>query len=400
MGVYERYKEQGTLSPVSTNTQPTLSPYQRYIQSSGITPKPVEKKRNVVTEFFTNLFDIYRTTPEKFKSTIRQSAEDIQKGEVAKGIAKAGFRTAGDALIAVFAPFSAAIGAVLNKTGGQKIIDDLGNIIADSSGITDLPNFQRFAINHPNAEQDFDRALFLLLAAGEKGQIKPDKQAQEAVRTFTEKITQPKQPTADPLLTETRKMGEPTQVETRQAPRTQQRTSRPVESTEFSQTNLKFRERVVEEGLLSEFPELQKIERMSMRENIQRATKLVEENPQQALDIVMEQRPNIVGLRNEFIYKALEEHAIRTGDVNMIQGLLKSNIGTEAGQTLKALDVPAGEVSVVKSLKQLRTVREESFTKQTGKTVEQAKVEYKKTAEKVRLPDTAAWKEFLKSIEC
>lgn len=138
---------------------------------------------NVPIDFVHSLWTTYQQTPEKLAQDVQAGAQDFTtaatKGGIAgtpaalKGFAKAGGRTAGDAAIAIFAPISSAIGALLNASGGQKLTDATGQVIADKSGITNLPAFQQFALNHPNAGEDFNRILTLFLSKGEKGQIDP-----------------------------------------------------------------------------------------------------------------------------------------------------------------------------------------------------------------------------------
>lgn len=152
---------------------------------------------NLPIDFAKSLWTTYEQTPTKLAEDISAGAEDIMAGadqiaqggvgnffkgivSAAKGVGKAGGRSAGDAAIAIFAPISSAIGAALTATNGQALIDKSGQVIADASGITDLPAFQRFAMEHPNAGEDFNRLLTLFLAKGEKGQIDPARITRDA----------------------------------------------------------------------------------------------------------------------------------------------------------------------------------------------------------------------------
>lgn len=145
------------------------------------------KALKIPTDFLQNTYAVYQQTPEKIASGISEGAKDIQAGKPIKGIIKAGGRTAGDALIAVYAPLGGAISAILNATGGQRLVDDAGKVIADSRGITDIPAFQQFALAHPNAGEDFNRLLNLAFAAAEKGTINPSRLANE-VATVADKL--------------------------------------------------------------------------------------------------------------------------------------------------------------------------------------------------------------------
>lgn len=109
----------------------------------------------------------------KLKQDIQAGAEDIQKGNVVKGVAKAGLRTAGDVAGTVFAPIGAAVGAVTEATGIDKGFNWLGEKIGELTGITDIPAVQKWAMAHPNAADDFTRILNLATAGAEKGKIEP-----------------------------------------------------------------------------------------------------------------------------------------------------------------------------------------------------------------------------------
>lgn len=184
------FNEWSGTDTVKTNI-PTKSFFQKYTDwSSNIG----DKIGNIETSFAKNLWSIYEQTPEKIKEDIKAGAEDIQAGRPIKGIIKAGFRTAGDAANAIFAPLSAAIGTAIEETGGQNLMDKAGQVVADKSGITDKKWFQDFAISHPNAGEDFNRLLTLVMSKGEKGEINP-KQMVKDIKTFADKIVT-KKPTA------------------------------------------------------------------------------------------------------------------------------------------------------------------------------------------------------------
>ena len=163
----------------------------RKLQSFGGVAKETAKGVfGIVPSFLKNLTSVWSSTPHKFKETAKEASKDFQEGKIIKGTLKAGARTAGDATIALFAPITAAIGSVLEASGGQRLIDKTGKVVADKSGITDIEAFQRFAMTHPNAGEDFERLLMLGMAGFEKGKIKPVEMVKEA-RSLIRNVNDP-----------------------------------------------------------------------------------------------------------------------------------------------------------------------------------------------------------------
>lgn len=124
----------------------------------------------------------------KLINDVSEGAKDIQNGNVVKGVVKAGARVAGDTAGAIFAPISAVIGAALKNTGAQKVIDWIGEKGADLSHIADIPAVQDFAMKHPNAGEDFGRALNLILGSQEKGKIEPSTMVDRTIKQVTPAI--------------------------------------------------------------------------------------------------------------------------------------------------------------------------------------------------------------------
>lgn len=104
-------------------------------------------------------------------------------GDLAKGLAKAGGRTALDFVGTVFAPLGAIVGTGIKMLAAanpqaaantQKNIDAISNFISDSKAVQD------FSLSHPNAGEDFNRFQNFVLSQQETGQIDPVRMAKEA----------------------------------------------------------------------------------------------------------------------------------------------------------------------------------------------------------------------------
>lgn len=111
---------------------------------------------------------------QKLSTNIKEAATDIQEGDVLKGVAKAGFRTAGDVAGTIYAP----VGAVVGATGIGKVFDKIGELSQKGKYnpinlATDSKAIQDFVATHPKLEEDFGRALNLAFAGAEKGVIDP-----------------------------------------------------------------------------------------------------------------------------------------------------------------------------------------------------------------------------------
>lgn len=168
--------------------------YQQLVSASSPTP---EKKSTLGTltgplqDGISGLKTLYgggeQGIANKLKTDIQQGASDINTGyqtanngnflgglgQVFKGVAKSGLRTAGDVAGAVYAP----IGAAISSTGFGKatdyVADKLVNHTAIGNALTDNKSVQNFAMEHPNAGEDFGRALNLAFASADKGSIDP-----------------------------------------------------------------------------------------------------------------------------------------------------------------------------------------------------------------------------------
>ncbi|MFA6992229.1 MAG: hypothetical protein WC269_03030 [Candidatus Gracilibacteria bacterium] len=137
-------------------------------------PKPIIKQpETVVPTIGEKFMKPYQELPGKISENIMAGAEDLQKGNIVKGLAKSGLRTAGDFAGAIYSPIALPITETLEKTGASKLLSNFGSFIAEKTGLTDVKAIQDWAIAHPNAEEDFTRAMNLGMAGMEKGKIEP-----------------------------------------------------------------------------------------------------------------------------------------------------------------------------------------------------------------------------------
>lgn len=334
----------------------------------------------------------------KFGQTTKEAAKDFQEGNYVKGVLKAGGRNAGDFAIEVFKPISYVIGKALQLTGGQKLVDKAGEVIADSTGITDNEKFQKFAMEHPNAGEDFDRILNLgLLGKAGKEKINPKALTAE-IQTFSNKIIQSAKPISVKEINKKLSTLEPATETFFDKVTLPETTAKP----NVSKTSLKIQEQAKTEGIDASFADVPPIERMRLAEEGVRARDLISRDPETALKSIETDTRAPGQPRAESVFIELKKKALEEGDVDMIQQLAKSKIGTEAAQSLKALDDGLRlEADPVSSLKEIRAIKEQSVAKKLKTdNLEKVKSSEKAKVEKVRKVEKQTWEEFINSIEC
>tara|TARA_R110000868_G_scaffold75379_3_gene217559 strand:+ start:4615 stop:6654 length:2040 start_codon:yes stop_codon:yes gene_type:complete len=165
----------------NTLTQKIIAKYPTYASQVKIAPaqSTAGTLLNPLKEGVQGLKTLYgggeQGIANKLKQDVQAGAQDIQNGDVLKGIAKSGLRTAGDVAGAIYAP----VGAVLQATGINKVFDYLGELSQKGGKynpinlITDSKAVQDFVSARPNLEEDFGRALNIAFASVESGKIDP-----------------------------------------------------------------------------------------------------------------------------------------------------------------------------------------------------------------------------------
>jgi hypothetical protein len=161
----------------------------------------------------------------------------------------------------------------------------------------------------------------------------------------------------------------------------------------------------VEKKLTDSLGDLPEYNRVNMKEQAQLASDLIAADPDKAIRIARGEEEPPAHILPESVFVAVEEHAIQTGNVDLLRQLATGNLSSEAtamGQRIRALG-ERDQDSPVKAMRDVQQAREKAVEKRTGKTVAKAKKdavsemkkEIKKTASK--RPD---WNEFIKEITC
>lgn len=137
---------------------------------------------------------------------------------------------------------------------------------------------------------------------------------------------------------------------------------------------------------------------MVKKEQISKAVKYVEENPDEAMQVLRGEKEAPKGLLNNSIYVAMEQKA--KDDVELARRLA-SLASTRAGQEISILSEidPDSPVKMMKEIVDIRVARFKDRFK--GKTVKEAQDQVVKNIKKeVKVPSKYDWNSFLNSIEC
>lgn len=165
--------------------------------------------------------------------------------------------------------------------------------------------------------------------------------------------------------------------------------------------------RAVEKKLLERSDDLPEYGSMNMKEQAQRATDLISNDPAKALAIATGREGAPTGLHPMSVLKALEHQASKNGDGETLRQLSMSPLHVEASksaQTLRTLaekdpDSPLG------AMKSISDKRAAAYEKRAGKSAEKAVNEtagkYAKEVDShIKTPSKDEWKVFLESIKC
>ena len=129
-------------------------------------------------------------------------------------------------------------------------------------------------------------------------------------------------------------------------------------------------------------------------------------NIEEVKAIAKGEKPLPNDLNGQILFNAVEAHAMKVGDVQLLKDLAKSPLGTklsEAGQTLGGHGFNDNPNSAVKAIKEVSDIRQKAVERKTGKTVDKAKkavVDEIKKEIKKKTPTKQTWAEFVDSIKC
>ncbi len=165
--------------------------------------------------------------------------------------------------------------------------------------------------------------------------------------------------------------------------------------------------KAIENKLTEGFGDLPKYEEVNMKDQASKAASIIKNDIEQAKRIAMGEEPAPNGVIPEALFVAVENEAIRTGDVSLLRDLAtRSKLTTEAttmGQRIRTLAERDPE-SPTGAIKDVLATREKIAQDKLGhkkletekkKVVKRIKEELKQTE-----PKLSDWESFIKSLEC
>lgn len=162
-------------------------------------------------------------------------------------------------------------------------------------------------------------------------------------------------------------------------------------------------DRAVAKGLTEGFGTLPEYETVNMEDQAIKANEIVDTSPEEALQIAMGEKAPPEGVIPEAVFVAVENKAIRDGDVETLRDLaVASRLTTEAttmGQRIRTLGErdPESPVGAIKEIQNIRETRAKK--KETTGRVKQDVATIKESIKK-ESPQLSQWESFIKELEC
>ncbi len=173
--------------------------------------------------------------------------------------------------------------------------------------------------------------------------------------------------------------------------------------TKTSKLGLGVEEKAVEAGLVKRLKDLPQYNKVNLKDQADKAGALIKSDEQYAVDIALGRDNPPKGLLPESVFVAVENAALKAGDVELIRQLSKSSLVTEAtamGQRIRALGERDSN-SPVEAIINIEAARKRILEKRSGKKAEkEVKKNVAQIQKKIKPADRYDWDSFISSIEC
>lgn len=159
----------------------------------------------------------------------------------------------------------------------------------------------------------------------------------------------------------------------------------------------------IEKRLTTKLGELPEYETVNMKEQAQHGARLISEDYENARSIALGEKAPPKGVLPESVFVAVENLAIKEGDIATLQDLANSKLTSQAttmGQRIRTLGERDPD-SPVEAIQEVQKARQESIAKRTDIKKEKAKtVSEIETHIKKNVPKKEDWNSFISSIQC
>lgn len=161
--------------------------------------------------------------------------------------------------------------------------------------------------------------------------------------------------------------------------------------------------KAVEKHLTNSFDGVAGYDPITVKEQAQISTDLVKNDPQKARNMINGSEPLPNNLRGAALIKAVEEHALKTKDTNLLRELANSPLAAETSKHAQELRLlaerdPDSAVAKIKEVVKARTKAAEGRLKESiPKAVTRTTKEIKQS---VKSPTRMEWSQFVESIKC
>lgn len=170
----------------------------------------------------------------------------------------------------------------------------------------------------------------------------------------------------------------------------------------ISKLSSKVEANAIEKKLTDSFGDLPKFEAASMRQQATKSLDLLDSDIDLATRIALGEENPPPGIFPESVFVAVEEHALKQGDVELLRKLARSDLTSEAtlmGQRIRSLG-EREQNSPVNTIRDVTKKREKKFTGGENEARKQQKAIAKEIKKKIKIPEREDWNKFINSIEC
>lgn len=180
---------------------------------------------------------------------------------------------------------------------------------------------------------------------------------------------------------------------------------KPVEGGEVAKSKVgkSIEAKTVEKGLADAFSETAGYSKLTIKDQAEKVTDLINNDFQKARDIINGKAEVPDGIYGEYLIKAMEDYALLNGDAELALEVANSALTSATSRLAQGMRLLAerNPDSPVARLQELKKIKEEVAVKRRGKTKEKVVEEMKEAVKKTKTRHTKErWADFITEITC